>query len=77
MNVEEKEIIESLREQDTGFSRLFDQHAEMDRQIQEMESRGYVSTEVELEIKRLKKLKLRTKDEMVEILKRHQELHSR
>lgn len=75
MNVEEKEIIESLREQDTGFSRLFDRHAELDRQIQEIESRGYLSTEAELEIKRLKKLKLRTKDEMVEILKRHQGAH--
>ncbi|MFQ5692350.1 MAG: YdcH family protein [Nitrospinota bacterium] len=73
MKVDEQEIIESLRQRDAGFARLYAQHAELDRQIHEMESRAHLSPDEEMEIKRLKKLKLRGKDEMNQILKRHRD----
>ncbi|MFQ5912037.1 MAG: YdcH family protein [Nitrospinota bacterium] len=65
-------LTESLRRRDETFSRLYDEHANLHQQIQELESRAYLSTQEELEIKRLKKLKLRVKDEMSQILKQYQ-----
>ena len=73
MSVKESEMIESLREQDANFANLFERHAELDTEIRGMESKPHLSTEEEMEIKRLKKLKLHTKDEMAQILKQHQD----
>jgi uncharacterized protein YdcH (DUF465 family) len=50
------------------FRALAEQHARLKIEIQEIESHGLLSSDEELEEQRLKKLKLRTKDQMNEIL---------
>lgn len=59
------------------FRALAEQHAQLKHQIQEIESHGLLSSQEELEEQRLKKLKLRMKDQMNEILEeyKHTSVH--
>jgi len=69
MGSDEQELMESIKQRDVGFSRLVDRHSELDESIRNLECRTHISTEEEVEIRRLKKLKLQTKDEMTQVLK--------
>ncbi|MBV9082844.1 MAG: DUF465 domain-containing protein [Acidobacteriaceae bacterium] len=53
---------------DERFRALAEQHAQLKRQVGEIESKPHVTEADELEEQRLKKLKLRLKDEMNEIM---------
>jgi uncharacterized protein YdcH (DUF465 family) len=53
---------------DPTFRTLAEQHAQLKRQIEAIESKPHVTGEDELEEQRLKKLKLHVKDRMNEIL---------
>lgn len=50
------------------FRSLAEQHAQLKKQIEEIESKPHVTESDELEEQRLKKLKLRIKDQMNEIM---------
>jgi len=50
------------------YRALAEQHAQLKRQIQEIESKPHVTEADEIEEQRIKKLKLRVKDQMSEIL---------
>jgi uncharacterized protein len=54
------------------FRRLAEQHTEYDKRIQELSSRPYLTKEEEMEEIKLKKLKLRLKDQMFDIMEHHQ-----
>ncbi|MBV8553124.1 MAG: YdcH family protein [Acidobacteriaceae bacterium] len=53
------------------FRALAEQHAQLKHQIQEIESRGLLTSNDELEEQHLKKLKLHVKDQMLHILEQH------
>jgi len=55
---------------DEGFRSLNEQHAHYSKLIDEIEAKGLLSDAEELEEHRLKKLKLRLKDQMNEIAAR-------
>jgi len=57
------------------FRELAAQHAEFKRQIELIESKTHVTPEDEMEEHRLKKQKLRLKDQMNEILARYKAQH--
>lgn len=65
------ELKAHLMATDEEFRRLADQHARYKRQVEEMESRPHLSEQEKIEEVRLKKLKLRLKDQMTDILNRH------
>jgi len=46
---------------------LKDEHRSLDTRIQEITSRPYLTSDDQIEIARLKKLKLRTKDEILQV----------
>ena len=46
------------------------EHAKLDRKVQELESNRWISPTEELEVKRLKRLKLKKKDEMQSLERR-------
>ena len=50
------------------FRTLCEQHAQLKRQIEEIESKPHVTGADEVEEQRLKKLKLKIKDQMNELL---------
>jgi uncharacterized protein len=54
------------------FRRLAEQHTEYDKRIHELSSRPYLTKEEEMEEVKLKKLKLRLKDQMFDIMEHHQ-----
>ncbi|MGA8026996.1 MAG: YdcH family protein [Bryobacteraceae bacterium] len=56
---------------DEQFRTLAEQHAQLKREIEEIESRPHVNGADELEEQRLKKIKLRVKDQMNEIMARY------
>ncbi|OWY37154.1 hypothetical protein CEK28_18225 [Xenophilus sp. AP218F] len=64
---EYRELISKLKTEDLHFSKLFDQHNDLDQQIKNMESRLIAASEFEIE--QLKKEKLRLKDELYALLR--------
>ena len=69
----EKELVDVIRQANPEFASVEDQHVELDRKIQSMETRAYLTAEEEIEVRHLKKMKLKAKDEMAQILRKHQE----
>ena len=60
---------------DEHFKELAGQHSELDRKVAELEAKHALSEEEQLEEIRLKKIKLRLKDEMAEIMSRYKAQH--
>jgi len=58
---------------DEQFRTLAGQHAQLKQKIEEIEARPHVTPADELEEQRLKKLKLRLKDQMNQILARNKQ----
>ena len=56
---------------DDAYRTLSDAHAEYHKQLEAIEAKTHVTSEDEAEETRLKKLKLRIKDEMTQILARY------
>ncbi len=69
MSLSDPKIAEELIAQNEQFRHLHQQHIDFENQLKEFESRPYLSTEDELEAKRLKKLKLQGKDQMEKIIR--------
>lgn len=63
-----RDLITRLKHEDRNFDRLFNKHSELDRKISDMASR--IDPDNELEIERLKKEKLRIKDELYLLLRK-------
>ena len=57
------------------FRALATQHAEFKRQLDAIEAKPHVTPEDEVEEHRIKKLKLRAKDQMNEIMARYKAQH--
>jgi uncharacterized protein len=71
MEMEEKVLIEHLKEANPEFRQLMEEHLLYERQLEEFNKLRYLSSEQELEKKRVQKIKLHGKDRMAEILKEH------
>jgi uncharacterized protein len=68
---QDEELKAHLLATNEEFRTLAEQHAQLKHQIQEIESKSYVTEEDELEEQRLKKRKLHVKDEMLAILEHY------
>jgi tRNA threonylcarbamoyladenosine biosynthesis protein TsaB len=68
--MKESELIESLIEGDEEFKRLYFEHRKLDGMVKDLEERGSLSFDEELEVKKLKKIKLSLKDEMERRIKK-------
>ncbi|HEX7127100.1 MAG TPA: YdcH family protein [Thermodesulfobacteriota bacterium] len=65
---EREAIVARLAQENDEFARMVREHAELDRQVAELERRVHLSTDEELELKRIKKLKLAGKDRIEAML---------
>jgi uncharacterized protein YdcH (DUF465 family) len=65
-------IREQLMANDPEFKRLSEEHARYAAQLDRLTSKRYLNEQEQIEEIRLKKLKLRTKDEMEKLLHRFQ-----
>ncbi len=68
MAIKEEDLIARLMKENEEFLRVKQAHAELAKQLDELESKPYLTPQDEMEIKILKKKKLACKDKMEEIL---------
>ena len=66
--MEKTPIVEELINSNEEFKKLWEEHGKLNRVVDEMSSRVYLGPEEDVELKRLKLLKLRGKEKLVEII---------
>ena len=71
----QEELKAHLMATNEEFRTLAAKHAEFKRQVDAIEQKARLTPEDEMEENRLKKLKLRVKDQMNEIMARHRAQH--
>jgi len=67
----QEELKTHLMATNEEFRSLAEKHAEYHRQLEELEAKSHLTLEDEAEEQRIKKVKLRLKDQMNEILSRY------
>lgn len=72
MAVDTHELRERLLETDHEFRDLASRHHELDERLHELTTRHFLTEPEQLEEAQIKKQKLRLKDRMEDILRRHQ-----
>jgi uncharacterized protein YdcH (DUF465 family) len=63
-------VRERLAEDDPNFRRLLRKHQELERRLEELRSRKFLTEEEKIEVVNIKKHKLALKDEMEEMIRR-------
>ena len=71
METDENTLIEHLKQTNPEFRQLTEEHLRYERQLEEFNKLRYLTSEQEIEKKRVQRIKLRGKDRMVEILKEY------
>lgn len=71
MKTKDEELIERLMREDEAFSNAKKAHAELERQLEELEKKPFLTPQDEIEIKIIKKKKLVYKDQMERILMKY------
>jgi uncharacterized protein YdcH (DUF465 family) len=72
MERRDEEIIQQLMSHDDEMRALYAEHQELKHHLEAFRDKIHLSTEEELEKKRIQKLKLASKDKLMAILERHQ-----
>ncbi|MDA8388499.1 MAG: hypothetical protein M0Z58_07565 [Nitrospiraceae bacterium] len=72
----DEQIVQILAKEDEEFKQLADEHRLLDLQVAGLSGKHYLSTEEEIEKKRIQKLKLLKKDRMEELIIRYRKSHS-
>jgi uncharacterized protein len=66
MAPEEYDIAMKLCERDPEFKQLWDEHRELKTRLSELQAKTHLSTDEEIEVKRIKRVKLAGKDRIAE-----------
>lgn len=66
-----KELLERLLSEDYEFKKAYEMHSDYDEKIAEMDRKVYLTSDEEVERKRLQKLKLAQKDKIEEIVSKY------
>lgn len=74
--MKEEEIIEALRMENEEFRRLDEEHKNLEHLLSEIDRKVYLTTDEEVERKRIQKLKLIKKDRMAELIREYKKSHS-
>ena len=72
MEPKEEELIHQYVTTDEELKTLYEEHVELKRQLESFRLKHYLTAEEEIEKKRIQKLKLASKDRIMELLHRHQ-----
>jgi len=67
----DEELVERLMKEDEGFLKARQIHAQLAKQLEELENKPYLTPQDEIEIKILKKKKLAAKDQIEKILMKY------
>ena len=66
----DESLVKQLFEENPRFRRLYEEHQILERDLERLTAKDYLSTEDALEKKRVQKLKLAGKDEMEHIYRK-------
>lgn len=69
--MKEQEIIDALRRENEDFKKIEAEHRSLDEKIAEMDKNRYLSTDEEIERKKLQKQKLVMKDQIAEYVRNY------
>jgi hypothetical protein len=72
MERREEELIQQHAVHDEELKALYSEHQELKHQLEAFRNKFHLSPEEEVEKKRIQKLKLASKDRMMELLNRYQ-----
>ena len=72
----EQEIIELLKKENEEFKKLEEEHRNLKSTLAEIDRKVYLTTEEEVERKKVQKLKLIKKDRMAELIREYRKGHS-
>lgn len=72
MEQKEEELIHQYVTNDEELKALYEEHLDLKRQLESFRLKHYLTVEEEIEQKRIQKLKLASKDRIMELLHRHQ-----
>ncbi len=64
-------VREQLAQTNPEYRKLVEEHRARERRLEELKTKGWLTTEEEQEEKQLKKEKLRLKDQMEALLRKH------
>lgn len=73
--MKEEEIVEVLKKENEEFSRIYQEHRDLDNQLSELNKKSYLTPEEEIEIQRIKKEKLYKKDKIAELIREYKKSH--
>jgi uncharacterized protein YdcH (DUF465 family) len=71
MERREEELIQQLLAHDDELKALYLEHQELKQKLEAFRNKIYLTPQEELEKKRIQKLKLASKDRLMEVLHRH------
>ena len=71
MEKKEVELIKSLIDRDPELKLYYDEHVALEMQLDALQRKAYLSTEEDVEKRRLQKLKLAGKDKIMDILAKY------
>ena len=73
MEKKDEELIQTLLEREPDLRRYYEEHVDLERQLDSFQQKLYLTPDEEVEKKRLQKRKLAGKDKIMEILSRYRE----
>ncbi|OFV88918.1 MAG: DUF465 domain-containing protein [Acidobacteria bacterium RBG_16_68_9] len=71
MEKQDEELIHSLLDRNTELRQYYEEHLELERQLDRLREKSHLTPEEEIERKRIQKVKLAGKDRIMEILGRY------
>lgn len=71
MEAKDEHLIRSLVDRDPELKRYYEEHVQLEKQLAQMNHKGFLNQDEEVERKRLQKVKLAGKDRMMEILNKY------
>lgn len=72
--MKEQEIVDKLKKENEEFKKLSEEHRNLDGLLTEIDNKRYLTTEEEVERKRIQKLKLLRKDRMAELIREYKKV---
>lgn len=74
--MKEQQIADVLGKENEEFRKLGEEHKNLEEILAEMNNKVYLTSEEEIEKKRIQKLKLVKKDRMAELVREYKKRHS-
>jgi uncharacterized protein YdcH (DUF465 family) len=73
MEERDQELVRELWDNNPRFRKLYEEHQLLEKELDNLSEKSYLSPDEEIEKKKMQKLKLAGKDEMEQILSAHRQ----